>query len=92
VFLVFRKLAFLVFDRVTNTFLGSVIIKTNKCREVDELICLPAPGTTCISPIGCHTTLTKCFTDYFNILHISARNYMCSLMMMIDRSKHVGAF
>jgi hypothetical protein len=32
-----------------------------------------------------------CFTDYFNILHTSARNYMCSLMM-IDRSKHVRAF
>jgi hypothetical protein len=40
--------------------------------------------------ICCHTSLTKCFTDYFNILHTSARNYMCSLMM-IDRSKHVGA-
>jgi hypothetical protein len=36
-------------------------------------------------------SLTKCFTDYFNILHTSARNYMCSLMM-IDRSKHVGDF
>jgi hypothetical protein len=34
---------------------------------------------------------TKCFTDYFNILHTSARNYVCSLMM-VDRSKHVGAF
>jgi hypothetical protein len=41
--------------------------------------------------ICCHTTLTKCFTDNFNILHTSARNYMCSLMM-INRSKHVGAF
>jgi hypothetical protein len=34
--------------------------------------------------------LTKCFTVYFNIT--SARNYVRSLMMMIDRSKHVGAF
>jgi hypothetical protein len=34
--------------------------------------------------IRCHTTLTKYFTDYFNILHTSARNYMCSLMIIID--------
>jgi hypothetical protein len=52
---------------------------------------LPALGTTRISTICCHTTLTKCFTDYFNILRTSARNYICSLIM-IDRSKHVGAF
>jgi hypothetical protein len=55
-----------------------------------QMNCLPAPGTTCISTICCHTTLKKCFTDYFNILHTSARNYMCSLM--INRSKHVEAF
>jgi hypothetical protein len=36
--------------------------------------------------IDCHTTLTKCFTDYFNILHTSARNYMCSLIMIVDRN------
>jgi hypothetical protein len=32
--------------------------------------------------------LTKCFTDYFNILHSSARNYMCSMMMNIDRNMY----
>jgi hypothetical protein len=31
----------------------------------------------------------KCFTNHFSIT--SARNYVCSIMM-IDRSKHVGAF
>jgi hypothetical protein len=50
------------------------------------IICLPAIRTTCISTICCHTSLTKCFTDYFNILHTSVRNYMCSLMMIIDRN------
>jgi hypothetical protein len=57
---------------------------------------LPALGTTCIDTRYAATPLvelTKCFTDYFNIFNItSARNYVCSLMMMIDRSKHVGTF
>jgi hypothetical protein len=33
-----------------------------------EFIYLPALGTMCISTICCHTSLTKCFADYFNLL------------------------
>jgi hypothetical protein len=52
--------------------------------------CMPANvgnNTNCMQGDG--GNITKCFTDHFN--RTSARNYMCSLMM-IDRSKHVGAF
>jgi hypothetical protein len=84
------------FDLFQNK--NSQIIKTNKCTNVlyysktFKPVRLPPCNK---NDVHKHDMLphhfNEVFTDYFNILHTSARNYMCSLMM-IDRSKHVGAF